>query len=173
MHIYAFGSVCRGEVDLDSDIDLLALVDGFDARFDPGKYSIYSYQKIKKLWSSGSPFAWHLALESRLLFASDGQNYMELLGRPGPYTRYVQDCEKFLEVFRQAASSLRRDSDSRIFDMSSAFLGVRNISTCYSLGVLGEPNFSRHAAIQLGSEIANRSEERRVGKERRSRRSAY
>lgn len=35
MHIYAFGSICRGEIDKNSDIDLLAIVDGFDARLWP------------------------------------------------------------------------------------------------------------------------------------------
>lgn len=35
MHIYAFGSICRGEVDASSDIDMLAIVNGHDARFRP------------------------------------------------------------------------------------------------------------------------------------------
>lgn len=43
MHIYAFGSICRGEVDSFSDIDMLAIVSGRDERFNPRDYSIYSY----------------------------------------------------------------------------------------------------------------------------------
>ena len=149
MHIYAFGSVCRGEIDTVSDIDLLALVDGFDKRFDPAKYSIYSYAKMRSLWSRGSPFALHLSIESRLLFASDGQDFLSALGEPQRYRAYVADCEKFLDAFKQAQQSLRDGASSRVFDLSTAFLSIRNISTCYALGVLGQPNFSRHAAIQL------------------------
>ena len=35
MHIYVFGSLCRGEVDTASDVDLLAVTDGFDKRLNP------------------------------------------------------------------------------------------------------------------------------------------
>jgi predicted nucleotidyltransferase len=73
MHIYAFGSLCRGEVSRNSDVDLLALVDGFDERFNPEIYSIYSYRRIEELWREGNPFAWHLSLESRLV-ACRGDN---------------------------------------------------------------------------------------------------
>lgn len=150
MHIYAFGSVCRGEVTLDSDIDLLALVEGHDARFDPSKYSIYSYNKMRELWDNGSPFAWHLALESRLLFTSDRLDFLRLLGQPASYHGAINDCQKFFDVFLEARKSLVRDRNSKVFDLSSIFLSIRNIATCYSLGVLRKPNFSRHAAVDIG-----------------------
>ena len=50
MHIYAFGSMCRGDISIGSDIDLLALVEKHDPRLDPGKFSIYSYKRIGELW---------------------------------------------------------------------------------------------------------------------------
>ena len=74
MHIYAFGSVCRGEIDIDSDIDLLAIVDRDDSRFNTDIYSIYSCKEIAELWAKGNPFAWHLATESRMIYASDKIN---------------------------------------------------------------------------------------------------
>ena len=40
-----------------------------------------------------------------------------------------------------------------MFDLSSSFLSIRNISTCFALGVLGEPLFSRQAALQLPAEF--------------------
>ncbi|HMH11718.1 MAG TPA: nucleotidyltransferase domain-containing protein [Edaphobacter sp.] len=149
MHVYAFGSVCRGEITLDSDVDLLALVEGHDPRFSQHKYSIYSYKKIKKMWQDGSPFAWHLFLESRLLYGSDGEDFLQSLGAPAKYQQYVADCLKFLSVFETAQNSLKQSRESKVFDLSAAFLSIRNISTCYSLGVLGLPNFSRHAALSL------------------------
>jgi Nucleotidyltransferase domain len=150
MHIYAFGSVCRGETDVNSDIDLLALVDAFDPRFDPAKYSIYSYSKMKKLWEKGSPFAWHLSIESRILYASDGADVLRNYGLPAVYMDYVKDCEKFFSVFLEARSSLMATRNSRVFDLSSLFLSIRNISTCFSLGPLNKPNFSRNIALQIG-----------------------
>lgn len=65
MHIYAFGSICRGDVSPASDVDLLAIVDGYDERFSLDDYSIYSYDRIWEIWNEGNPFAWHLALESK------------------------------------------------------------------------------------------------------------
>ena len=70
MHIYAFGSLCRGEIDIDSDVDLLAIVGGPDRRFNSDTYSVYSYKRIAELWAEGNPFAWHLTYESRMVYAS-------------------------------------------------------------------------------------------------------
>jgi len=153
MHLYAFGSVCRGEIDTDSDIDLLALVSGHDGRLDPTKYSIYSYAKMRMLWQKGSPFAWHLAAESRLLFASDEVDFLKSLDQPSPYMACVADCEKFLGVFLAARASIMESSATRVFDFSTIFLSIRNIATCFSLGVLDVPNFSRHSALQLCKEF--------------------
>jgi hypothetical protein len=149
MHIYAFGSICRGEVAVDSDIDLLALVSHHDDRLDPSKYSIYSYTKMRLMWSKGSPFAWHLALEARQLFASDGCDFLKSLGQPSRYTECSQDCAKFFGVFLEARSSLVESAASRVFDLSSVFLSIRNMATCFALGVLAMPNFSRHSALAL------------------------
>jgi Nucleotidyltransferase domain len=149
MHVYAFGSVCRGEITPDSDVDLLALVDGHDPRFSQQKYSIYSYKKMRQMWQDGSPFAWHLFLESRLLYGSDGKDFLQSLGQPEKYQQCVADCLKFLSVFETAQHSLKLNRESKVFDLSAVFLSIRNISTCYSLGVLGIPNFSRHAALSF------------------------
>jgi len=153
MHLYAFGSLCRGEIATDSDVDLLALVSGLDDRFDPSKYSIYSYAKMKTMWLKGSPFAWHLSLESRMLYSEDGCNFLESLGQPAQYANCVADCRKFYGVYLEARSSLDDGANSRVFDFSTLFLSVRNIATCFALGVLGQPIFSRHAASKLPSEF--------------------
>jgi hypothetical protein len=153
MHLYAFGSVCRGDITHDSDIDLLALVSGHDARLNPAKYSIYSYAKMKTMWLKGSPFAWHLSLESRLLYAEDGSDFLGSLGQPAPYSDCIADCGKFYGVFQEALASLQESLSTKVFDLSSSFLSVRNISTCFALGVLGKPHFSRHAALQLPTEF--------------------
>jgi hypothetical protein len=152
MHLYAFGSVCRGEVDLDSDIDLLALVAEHDDRLDPAKYSIYSYKRMETMWRKGNPFAWHLSLESRLLYSEDDRDFLKLLGQPSPYSSCQSDCLKFYGVYLEAVTSLDEDMSSTVFDLSALFLSIRNIATCFALGVLGQAMFSRHAALRLPSE---------------------
>jgi hypothetical protein len=152
MHIYAFGSICRGDISFDSDVDLLVIVEADDPRFDRNIYSIYSYEKIRALWQEGNPFAWHLALESRLLFSSDSQDYLKGLGRPEQYKRCLQDCEKFFALFQDAYASISVSRASGIFDLATVFLSIRNIATCFSLGVIKRPDFSRNSARQLGAE---------------------
>jgi hypothetical protein len=152
MHIYAFGSICRGDIRQGSDIDLLALVDGYDSRFDPDTFSVYSYSRIVDLWSEGNPFAWHLFLESRLVFASDGSDFLNSLSSPREYTACLRDCEKFYGVFCEAYDSIISRPASKVFELSTLFLSIRNIATCFSLGITDNPDFSRNSARHLGSD---------------------
>lgn len=150
MHIYAFGSVCRGEVDSFSDIDMLAIVNGRDNRFSSADYSIYSYARINELWGQGNPFAWHLFLESKLIYASDGTDYLCSIGEPSAYKSGLADCEKFREIFLSAKKSIEDSDLTEVFDLSSVFLAIRNFATCYSLRSKLKPDFSRNSARNLG-----------------------
>ena len=148
-HIYAFGSVCRGEVTPESDVDLLAVTQGIDQRFDSNLYSVYSYARVAEIWNEGSPFAWHLYLEAKLLHSPDNSDYILELGEPAAYRWAAQDCQKFFDLFEGSAKSLRAGTNSPVFELSTIFLAVRNFATCYSLGA-GLPDFSRHSALRLG-----------------------
>jgi hypothetical protein len=149
MHIYAFGSICRGDIAQDSDIDLLAIVEGFDERFNPEVFSIYSYKRIREIWDEGNPFAWHLSLQSKPVFLSDRIDFLQNLGKPNPYIYCLRDCEKFLDLFCDAKSSLLDNKASSVFELSTIFLSIRNIATCFSLGITDEPDFSRSSALRL------------------------
>jgi predicted nucleotidyltransferase len=131
MHIYAFGSVCRGDVSPASDIDLLAVVQGHDQRFSPDDYSIYSYERIREIWEEGNPFAWHLAFEAKLLYSSDESDFLKSLGKPMAYRNCLQDCEKFFALFRESRYSFESHADSKIFDLWIVFLPIRNFATCF------------------------------------------
>lgn len=148
-HIYAFGSVCRGEVTPESDVDLLAVTQGSDQRFDSDLYSIYSYARVAEIWSEGNPFAWHLSLEARLLYSPDNSDYLRELGAPAAYQSAARDCQKFFALFEGSANALRAGTNSPVFELSTVFLAVRNFATCYSLGA-ESPDFSRHSALRLG-----------------------
>lgn len=168
MHLYAFGSVCRGELDLFSDVDLLVVTHVGVTGLDAERFSIYSYSRLEELWREGNPFAWHLHLESRLLFSDDGVDYLANLGHPGRYQNAERDCERFARMFTESATSLRDDRRTHVFDLSVMFLAIRNCATCYSLSdsVTVLPTFSRHAALKLGEnslEIDERAYEVLVG----------
>lgn len=147
-HLYAFGSVCRGEIDKSSDIDLLACLSAPSAGIDANRFSIYSHERIRELWFEGNPFAWHLHLESKLLYSSDGNDFIYELGRPAEYSKSTEDCEKFRSLFLESLGSLEASSNSPTFDISCMFLAARNFATCYSLG-LGAPVFSRFSPLMI------------------------
>lgn len=150
MHIYIFGSLCRGDVDVRSDVDLLAIVNGRDLRLSKDTFSIYSYKRISELWDEGNAFAWHLSLESRLVYASDGRDFLSSLGSPLPYTSGTKDCERFRQLFEGSSEAVLDGTPSVVFELSTMFLALRNLATCYSLAMQQPPRFGRHAAIQLG-----------------------
>jgi hypothetical protein len=146
MHIYAFGSICRGEIDLGSDVDLLACVDGPSPQIDKEKYSLYTYDRLSDLWMEGNPFAWHLHLESRLLYSSDGDDFLGELGAPATYVNGHDDCAKFQSLFNQSYEAINSSSNSATFHLSCVFLAVRNFATCHSLSC-GIPVFSRKSPL--------------------------
>ncbi|MCX0436598.1 MULTISPECIES: nucleotidyltransferase domain-containing protein [Aeromonas] len=143
-HIYAFGSICRGEYESNSDIDLLVCMSGSEneSHFEPSKFSIYEHQRLLELWQQGNPFAWHLYLESKLIFSSDGTDFIQELGAPNPYSNAQSDCLKFKALFDEYSSLLINEGTSSVFYLSCVFLAIRNIATCYSLHQK-KPIFSR------------------------------
>lgn len=147
-HLYAFGSICRGEIDASSDIDLLACLSTQAAGIDRKRFSVYSHDRIRELWLSGNPFAWHLHLESRLLYSSDGLDFLIDLGRPGTYLDTASDCEKFRRLFSESLAAIKEATNSPIFNISCMFLATRNFATCFSLGQ-GTPTFSRYSPLQI------------------------
>lgn len=148
LHIYAFGSICRGEISPGSDVDLLAVSTGGANNLSRSMFSIYSHRKIIRIWQDGNPFAWHLHLEAKLLSASDDRDFLRTLGSPAVYGKSRDDCERFLAIFQHAQDSALRDSTSIVFDLSSAFLGLRNFCSCFLLG-RERPDFSRNVALNL------------------------
>lgn len=159
MHIYAFGSLCRGEVVPDSDVDLLAIVDHYDERLDKTLFSIYSYRRIREIWLEGNPFAWHLSLEAKLIYGFNKRDYLEELGSPNAYRQCVDDCHRFFALVKEARVSLETSKRCTVFDLSTVFLGIRNFASCFSLGVKGTPDFSRNSALHLEGDAVPLSEQ--------------
>lgn len=151
-HFYAFGSICRGEVDRASDVDLLACITGPNSDLDTGKFSVYQHERLRCLWLEGNPFAWHLHLESRLLYSSDGIDFIKSLGAPAAYQAGTDDCDKFARLFSESLDQLSQTRVNATFNLSCMFLGARNFATCYSLW-RGSPIFSRKSPLLIDSPL--------------------
>lgn len=152
-HFYAFGSICRGEIDRSSDIDLLACITGPNSDIDTAKFSVYQHERLQCLWAEGNPFAWHLHLESRLLFSSDGVDFIKSLGIPAAYKAGAEDCEKFASLFSESLDQLEKTRVNATFNLSCMFLGTRNFATCYSLW-RGHPIFSRNSPLLIDAPLS-------------------
>lgn len=151
-HFYAFGSICRGEIDLSSDIDLLACVSTPRSDIDPKNFSIYTYNRLRELWAEGNPFAWHLYLESKMIYSSDSSDFIQELGSPTVYLNSETDCKKFRSIFLEASNSLKESSNSIIFNLSCMFLAMRNFATCFSFRS-EKPIFSRKSPLLITTPI--------------------
>ena len=151
-HYYVFGSICRGETDLGSDVDLLACISTADPALDPKKFSIYTHDRVRELWQEGNPFAWHLHYESQLIFSSDGSDFLADLGTPATYSRMAQDCMKFQRLFLESYRSLLQTPNSAVFHLSCLFLATRNFATCYSFS-RGRPVFSRMSPLLIDRKL--------------------
>jgi len=155
MYIYIFGSICRGEIDKYSDIDLLAILDDKEKKnndLNTDKFSVYQDRRLIELWNEGNPFAWHLHLESKLIYTNQNDNLIEKWGKPKPYRNMENDLTKFYNLFLESVKSVKNSGNSEIFDLSMIFLAIRNFATCFSLGFLNEYNFSRFSALKVSSD---------------------
>jgi hypothetical protein len=157
-HYYAFGSICRGELDRGSDVDLLACSSDRQPAIDPQKFSIYTYDRLEELWREGNPFAWHLHFESALIFSPDGTDFIKDLGIPSKYENAAKDCGKFKKLFEESAETLTSSTNSEIFHLSCIFLAIRNFATCYSF-LVGRPIFSRSSPMLIKPALPIKKEE--------------
>ena len=153
MYIYIFGSICRGEIDKQSDVDLLAIIENGEdnSNFDINKFSVYTVKRLKEMWQEGNPFAWHLFIESKLVFSTNQSNLFKKWGKPNLYLNSRRDLGKFSNLFNDSVKSINESNSSVIFDLSMIFLAIRNFASCYSLGHLKDYNFSRYSALNLKS----------------------
>ena len=94
-----------------------------------------------------------------MLFTSDDSDFISDLGSPNPYLNVENDCRKFYELYVDAATSVRAGTSSPVFELSTAFLAVRNFATCFALGFMNVCEFSRLSCKRLGSNSLNIGEE--------------
>ena len=147
--IYAFGSICRGELDVSSDIDLLVITENGQHDSLNKNFSYYKKRTLEKLWNEGNPFAWHLHMESKIIYSIDGNNYIKELGKPNSYNNLIKDLDYLLSIFLDAKESIIINDESIVFDFSTIFLVIRNVATCYDLGNNNNFCFQRDSPLNI------------------------
>jgi len=153
-----FGSFSRGDIDHHSDIDVLvvhrehptkatrahlrlALRELFRRDVDLAEYSA---SRLKKLFSAGHLFAWHLRNESANLLTSPDR-FFEQLGEPSRYQNAAADTRRFLELLETIPEQVRKRGSSSVYEAGLTYLASRNIGLCSSWKVARAPDFSRYA----------------------------
>ena len=69
---------------------------------------------------------------------------------PSKYSGAVADSLKFRDIFESSFQSVQAGTPSLVFELSTIFLALRNIATCYSLARTESPTFGRDSAKRLG-----------------------
>lgn len=148
--IYIFGSSVRGEVESNSDIDVLVIADTKN-RHDhfPTEWSVYSHSSIKEFYDSGRLFAWHLHLDSKCIFKESEQSYLESLGKPAEYSNFNSDLESLSELLLTSLNEIDNSTASIIFEAGVAYTAIRDLAMVASTKLHSRPCFSRYSPYAL------------------------
>jgi predicted nucleotidyltransferase len=152
-----FGSVARQDCDEDSDMDLCIICDDINFKrlqflrkiiaskynLDEKSICVYSKSVFKEIVLKGSLFAWHLKLESKLIYLRKGEKIFseKLFEDIVPYVDYSKDLELYRLLLNDSKKSIR-DNGINEFDLAQLFTIARNtcMLLCYYKGM---PKFGR------------------------------
>lgn len=145
MWIYIFGSTVRGEIDPQSDVDVLAIVKNkCDRTKLPKHFLVYNNVELERIFKRGDLFSHHLAMESKLVYSHDGSNPVKELGTPEPYSFGVQNLEDFYQIAQESLLKLRNGSSCIVFDCGLLYMSIRDIAMILSYYEREIPNFSKY-----------------------------
>lgn len=148
--IYIFGSVCRGEPDLGSDVDVLVIDTPHTARREfPANWSCYSRRRLRVLFGRGTLFAWHLYLEAVQVWPRRDYGYLQKIGPPRPYRGAVREVTDLQRILLGAVTELTRGSRSSVYEFGLIALACRDIAMAAAPALTGRFDFSRYAPVQL------------------------
>lgn len=152
--LYIFGSTVRGEIDIHSDVDILAIVeDGAHKAGLPKSFLVYSQMDLESCFSKGDLFAHHLASESRLIHSSDGSDILKELGTPADYQAAAHDLSFFCEIADGAIFNLKRGCNSFIFEHGVLYMAIRDVAMILSYFEDGGPIFSKYAPYKVSPRL--------------------
>lgn len=148
--IYLFGSLTRGEVSSDSDIDILVVPDPNHEPYQyPGDWSVYSRSTIASYYAEGRLFAWHLYLEAKCVHSASNIPWLASLGQPTAYRTAASDIDSLATLLQYSIREIRNGTASLVFELGLVYTAVRDIAMCASWSQLNRPCFSRRAPYLL------------------------
>lgn len=160
-----FGSKARGTADDRSDLDVIAVLENVAlvSKRDLVEHvstqlcaevglSIYSEKRLRFLWAAGSPFAWHLHLQSRPILGAAPAYFF--WGEPAEYASAAEDCRTMQRVLESARQRLTEGVvGSPCYEAGLLYVCARNIGMFASRAVAGAFDFSRYAPYALPSPL--------------------
>lgn len=151
--IYVFGSTCRGEHTLTSDVDVLAIPFDIERPQFPEHWSIYSPDLLAEYFQSGRLFAWHLHLEAKCVFSSRAEPFLKSLGPPAPYSTIFDDINDLEALLIDAINELNAGTENLIYELGIVYTAIRDLAMSSSWSMLKNPCFSADAPYRLPIEI--------------------
>ena len=160
--VYVFGSVARGDRDLRSDLDLLAVVaDGrgkvkeedvhvhVPSEFLELEASIswYGQRRLGAMFDNGELFAWHLFQEAMPVF--EAEPIIKNLGMPEPYLDAGADIASFEKVMSAIPAQLEAFPENAVYELGLVYVCLRNICMAASSKLCDRPDFSRYSPFRL------------------------
>ncbi len=155
--VCVFGSMARGDYDGSSDADILVVVEDRSGKVCEDlvadyvrpwvaqlpTISWYGRHRLQSMFRNGHLFAWHLYLESKVLWGPSA--IVDVFGRPAPYKDALLDMSSFHEVIEGVPHALRHCMNNAIYEMGLLYVCVRNIAMSASWHFCGEPDFTRYS----------------------------
>lgn len=153
--VVLYGSTARGDQDPYSDLDVLVVSD--DPSSVPScvipqgaSLSYYAWPEWERLRCEGSIFLYHLAAESRVMWARGhgrGRYLEDLLNLP-PYRNALKDFDAFSLALKDIRAELDAEDGALSFELATLAMVARHTSilVCY---MTGEVNFSRLESMQI------------------------
>lgn len=147
---YIFGSVCRGEPDEGSDVDVLVVAENGRAHLNlPAAWSCYGRNRLRILFRRGTLFAWHLYLESVQLWPLGPGGYLKKIGPPKPYTGAIREITDLQHILLDASKELLGGTQSPVYEFGLLALACRDAAMAASSTLVGQFDFSRYAPLHL------------------------
>ncbi len=147
--IYVFGSVCRGEPDPGSDLDVLVIAGKLKKAAYPSSWSVYSPSRLRTLFERGTLFAWHLHEEVVPVWPRTGRHFLAKIGPPAPYVGAPAEVAQLREILLSSVDELIRGTTSTVYELGLISLACRDIAMAAAPILTGSFDFSRHAPFHL------------------------
>ncbi|QGQ21446.1 hypothetical protein F1728_01490 [Gimesia benthica] len=152
MWVYVYGSFVRGEIDNNSDFDVLCLHSDNPILNIPSNVHTISLKTFNKMHEEGDLFAHHLYRESVMIYSADGSDLIREMKEPAFYENWKKDFESFTLIARYAMKELR-ESNSSVFSKGLLYMSLRDLAMIYSYVVMGEANFSKYSPFQIDNPL--------------------